>query len=46
MLKLKTLDGSCDKDGNLILLLHLSDGTQEVFNLSHSDVLAFLNEEV
>lgn len=46
MLKLKTLDGSCDKNGNFVLLLQLSDGTQEVFNLSHSDVLTFLDEEV
>lgn len=46
MLKLKMLDGCCDKNGNLVLLLRLSDGTQEVFNLSYSDVLAFLNEGV
>lgn len=46
MLKLKMLDGSCDKNGNLVLLLQLSDGTQEVFSLSRLDVLAFLNKEV
>ena len=46
MTTLKAIDGSCDKNGEVVLHLFLSDGSQEIFNLSRSDVVAFLDNEV
>lgn len=43
---LKAIDGSCDKNGEIVLHLFLSDGSQETFKLSRSDVVAFLDKEV
>lgn len=46
MTTLKAIDGSCDKNGEIVLHLFLSDGSQETFKLSRSDVVAFLDKEV
>lgn len=46
MTTLKTIDGSFDKNGEVVLHLFLSDGSQETFRLSRSEVIAFLDKEV
>jgi len=46
MTTLKAIDGSCDKNGEVVLHLFLSDGSQETFKLSRSEVIAFLDKEV
>ena len=46
MTTLKAIDGSCDKNGEVVLHLFLSDGSQETFNLSRSDAATFLDKEV
>ena len=46
MTTLKAIDGSCDKNGEIVLHLFLSDGSQETFKLSRSDIVAFLDKEV
>lgn len=46
MTTLKAIDSSCDKNGEVVLHLFLSDGSQETFKLSRSDVIAFLDKEV
>jgi len=46
MTTLKAIDGSCDKNGEVVLHLFLSDGSQETFKLSRSDIVAFLDKEV
>jgi hypothetical protein len=46
MTTLKAIDGSCDKNGEIVLHLFLSDGSQGTFRLSRSDVVALLDKEV
>lgn len=46
MTTLKAIDGSCDMNGEIVLHLFLSDGSQETFRLSRSDVVALLDKEV
>lgn len=46
MTTLKAIDGSCDKNGEIVLHLFLSDGNQGTFRLSRSDVVALLDKEV
>lgn len=46
MTTLKAIDGSCDKNGEIVLHLFLSDGSQGPFRLSRSDVVALLDKEV
>lgn len=46
MTTLKAIDGSCDKNGEIVLRLFLSDGSQGTFRLSRSDVVALLDKEV
>lgn len=46
MTTLKAIDGSCDKNGEIVLHLFLSDGSQGAFRLSRSDVVALLDKEV
>lgn len=46
MTTLKAIDSSCNKNGEVVLYLFLSDGSQETFKLSRSDVVAFLDKEV
>jgi hypothetical protein len=46
MTTLKAIDVSCDKNGEIVLHLFLSDGSWETFKLSRSDVVAFLDKEV
>lgn len=46
MTTLKAIDGSCDKNGEIVLYLFLSDGSQGTFRLSRSDVVALLDKEV
>jgi len=46
MTTLKAIDGSFDKNGEVVLHLFLSDGSQETFRLSRSEVIAFLDKEV
>ncbi len=46
MTTLKAIDGSSDKTGEVVLHLFLSDGSQETFRLSRSEVIAFLDKEV
>lgn len=45
MTTLKAIDGSCDKNGEVVLHLFLSDESQETFKLSRSEVIAFLDKE-
>lgn len=46
MTTLKAIDSSCNKNGEVVLHLFLSDGSQETFKLSRSDIIAFLDKEV
>lgn len=46
MTTLKAIDGSCDKNGEIVLHLFLSDGSQGTFRLSRFDVVALLDKEV
>lgn len=46
MTTLKAIDGSCDKNGEIVLHLFLPDGSQGTFRLSRSDVVALLDKEV
>lgn len=46
MITLKAIDSSCNKNGEVVLHLFLSDGSQETFKLSRSYIVAFLDKEV